>query len=206
VQEAASLLDGLLSTRIELQEPAGMHIKIELNLEVDSNRDRRDLKAWFDELWNDETLVRDVKADVLSYLEQLHQDQSPEFLYYKTLFHVFEKFLEDTSDIERSLGQTTLFESQVWNALFDLQKDGVKGSINKILTHNGCILADSVGLGKTFEALAVMKFFETRNERVLVLCPKKLRENWAIYQAHTSNVLNSFPTIDLASPCCTILT
>ena len=166
---------------------------IELNLEVDSNRDRRDLKTWFDELWNDKTLVRDVKAEVLSYLEQLYRDQSPEFLYYKTLFHVFEKFLEDTSDIEHSLGQTTLFESQVWNALFDFQKDGVKGAINKILTHNGCILADSVGLGKTFEALAVMKFFETRNERVLVLCPKKLRENWAIYQAHTGNILNPFP-------------
>ena len=89
---------------------------------------------------------------------------------YKTLVHVFEKFLEGTSDIERSLAQTTLFESQIWNALFDFQKDGVKGAINKILTHNGCVLADSVGLGKTFEALAVMKFFETRNERVLVLC------------------------------------
>ena len=166
---------------------------IELNLEVDSNRDRRDLKAWFDELWNDETRVRDVKDEVLSYLEQLYQDQSPEFLYYKTLFHVFERFLEDTSDIERSLRQTTLFERQVWNALFDFQKDGVKGVINKILTHNGCILADSVGLGKTFEALAVIKFFETPNERVLVLCPKKLRENWAIFQAYAGNNLNPFP-------------
>ena len=100
---------------------------IELNLEVDSNRDWRDLKAWFDELWDDETLVRDAKAEVLSYLERLYQDQSPEFLYYKTLFHVFEKFLEHTSDIERSLRQTTLFESQVWNTLFDSQKGGVKG-------------------------------------------------------------------------------
>jgi SNF2 domain-containing protein len=166
---------------------------IELNLEVDSTRDRRDLKAWFDELGDDENLVRDVKAEVLSYLEQLYQDQSPEFLYYKTLFHVFEKFLEDTSDIECSLGQTTLFESQVWSTLFDFQKDGVKGVINKVLAHNGCILADSVGLGKTFEVLAVIKFFETRNERVLVLCPKKLCENWAIYQAHTGNILNPFP-------------
>ena len=106
---------------------------------------------------------------------------------------MFEKFLEATSDIERSLGQTTLFESQVWNTRFGFQKDGVKGVINKILTHNGCILADSVGLGKTFEALAVIKFFETRNERVLVLCPKKLREDWAIYQTYTGNVLNPFP-------------
>ena len=166
---------------------------IELNLEVDSNRDRCDLKAWFDELWNDESLVRDVKDEVLHYLEQLYQHQSPEFLYYKTLFHVFEKFLEDSGNIERDLGRTTLFESQVWNILFDFQKDGVKGAINKVLTHNGCILADSVGLGKTFEALAVIKFFETRNERVLVLCPKKLRENWSIYQSYTGNVLNPFP-------------
>ncbi|HSW64767.1 MAG TPA: helicase-related protein [Dissulfurispiraceae bacterium] len=166
---------------------------IELNLEVDSNRDRRDLKAWFDELWNDETLVRDVKAEVLAYLEQLYQNHAPEFLYYKTLFHLFEKYLEDNTEIENRLGKTSLFESQVWKKLFDFQKDGVKGVINKILTHNGCILADSVGLGKTYEALAVIKFFETRNERVLVLCPKKLRENWSAYQAHTSNLLNPFP-------------
>ncbi|HUX88148.1 MAG TPA: helicase-related protein, partial [Chloroflexota bacterium] len=166
---------------------------IELNLEVDSNRDRRDLKAWFDELWNDTSLVRDVKDQVLQYLEQLYCDQSPEFLYYKTLFHVFEKFLGDANEVERSLHHTTLLESQVWHALFDFQKDGVKGAINKILAYNGCILADSVGLGKTFEALAVIKFFETRNERVLVLCPKKLRENWSVYQAHTGNLLNPFP-------------
>lgn len=166
---------------------------IELNLEVDSNRDRRDLKAWFDELWNDESLVRDVKDEVLRYLAQLYQNHSPEFLYYKTLFHLFEKFIEEDSQIRRDLGRTTLFESQVWNTLFDFQKDGVKGVINKILTHNGCILADSVGLGKTFEALAVIKFFETRNERVLVLCPKKLRENWSVYQAFTGNILNPFP-------------
>jgi hypothetical protein len=77
---------------------------IELSLEVDSNRDRHNIKAWFDKLWNDKTLVRDVKAEVLSYLEQLYQGQSPESLYYKTLFHVIERFLEDTSAIERSLG------------------------------------------------------------------------------------------------------
>jgi len=166
---------------------------IELNLEVDSARDRRDLEAWFDELWTDTSLVRDVKAEVLQYLEQLYRDQSAEFLYYKTLFHVFEKFLGDTGDIESKLGRTSLFESQVWRTLFDFQKDGVKGAINKILAHNGCILADSVGLGKTYEALAVIKFFETRNERVLVLAPKKLRENWAVYQAHAGNALNPFP-------------
>ena len=166
---------------------------IELNLEVDSARDRRDLKDWFDELWRDEVLVTDVKTEVLSYLEQLYQDHPPEFLYYKTLFHIFEKFLSGARDLESDLRRTTLFESKVWNALYSFQKDGVKGVINKILSHNGCILADSVGLGKTYEALAVIKFFEVRNERVLVLCPKKLRENWSIYQAHTGNALNPFP-------------
>ncbi|MCX6639690.1 MAG: helicase-related protein [bacterium] len=170
--------------------PSGNNI--ELNLIVDSDRDRNDLKNWFDELWDHKSLVRDVKADVLKYLEQLYQNHPPEFLYYLTLFHIFEKFLKDEKTFA-DLSRTTLFESQVWNTLFDFQKDGVKGVINKVLTHNGCILADSVGLGKTYEALAVIKFFETRNERVLVLCPKKLRENWSIYQAHTGHILNPFP-------------
>jgi len=163
---------------------------IELNLEVDSNRDRRDLKAWFDEIWHDQELVQDVKQDVLYYLEQLYQNHAPEFIYYKTLFHIFEKYLGDTGKTTADLGKTTLFDTEIWQALFEFQKDGVKGIINKILTHNGCILADSVGLGKTYEALAVIKYFELRNERVLVLCPKKLRENWTVYRLNDQ--LNPF--------------
>ena len=166
---------------------------IELNLIVDGNRDRQELKQWFDEIWGNETLVKDVKEDVLNYLKQLYENHTPEFIYYKTLFHIFEKFLGDAGKTDIDLAKTTLFESQIWKKLFDFQKDGVKGVINKILTHNGCILADSVGLGKTYEALAVIKFFETRNERVLVLCPKKLSENWSVFQAHASNVFNPFP-------------
>jgi len=163
---------------------------IELNLEVDSNRDRQDLKAWFDELWGDADTVKDVKTEVLNYLEQLYQNNAPEFIYYKTLFHVFEKFLSDSGQAEADLGRTTLFESQIWKALFEFQKDGVKGAINKILAHNGCIIADSVGLGKTYEALAIIRYFELRNERVLVLCPKKLRENWTVYRRN--DMLNPF--------------
>ncbi len=166
---------------------------IELNLEVDSRRDVRDLKLWFDELWRDKGLVVSVKDEVLAYLEDIYRDHAPEFIYYKTLYHIFEKFLGEESEIDRDLRRTTIFESQVWNALYDFQRDGVKCVINKILAHNGCILADSVGLGKTFEALAIIKLFETRNERVLVLCPKKLRENWAVYQAHAGSILNPFP-------------
>jgi len=155
---------------------------IELNLEVDSNRDRRDLKAWFDEMWNDDDLVEDVKAEVLLYLDQLYQNHAPEFIYYKTLYHIFEDFLADQARGGLLDQDINIIDSDVWKALFEFQRDGVKGAINKILKHNGCVIADSVGLGKTFEALAVIKYFELKNERVLVLCPKKLRDNWIVYR------------------------
>jgi SNF2 family DNA or RNA helicase len=163
---------------------------IELDLIVDSNRDRQELKHWFDDLWNNEDLVKDVKEEVLQYLKQLYENHAPEFIYYKTLFHIFERFLEDSGKTDADLGRTSLFETETWKALFEFQKDGVKGAINKIIRYNGCIIADSVGLGKTFEALAVIKYFELKNERVLVLCPKKLRDNWTVYTANSS--LNPF--------------
>ncbi len=163
---------------------------IELNLIVDGNRDRQELKQWFDELWGNETLVKDVKQDVLNYLKQLYENNTPEFIYYKTLYHIFEKFLGDAGKTDADLGKTSLFETGIWKALFEFQKDGAKGAINKILRHNGCIIADSVGLGKTYEALAVMKYFELKNERVLVLCPKRLRDNWTVYKANS--LLNPF--------------
>ena len=163
---------------------------IELNLIVDSNRDRRELKEWFDEFWTNPDLVKDAKVEVLEYLKQLYDNNSPEFIYYKTLYHIFESSLAATVKTDAELARTTLFESEVWKALFEFQKDGAKGAINKILRYNGCIIADSVGLGKTFEALAVIKYFELRNERVLVLCPKKLSENWTVY-THNS-LLNPF--------------
>lgn len=163
---------------------------IELNLIVDSNRDRHELKQWFDEIWGNESLVKDVKQDVLNYLKQLYENNSPEFIYYKTLYHIFEKFIGDAGKSDIDLGKTSLFETEIWKTLFEFQKDGAKGAINKILQHNGCIVADSVGLGKTYEALAVMKYFELKNERVLVLCPKKLRENWTVYK--DNSLLNPF--------------
>jgi len=165
---------------------------IELNLEVDSKRDTRDLKAWFDELWNDAELIEDVKQDVLLYLEQLYQNNSPEFIYYKTLFHIFETFLDDLEKSDILSEQIHLFDTEIWKSLFEFQKDGVKAAINKIRRYNGCIIADSVGLGKTFEALAVIQYFERRNEKVLVLCPKKLRENWTVYLAQNNSDLNPF--------------
>lgn len=166
----------------------------ELNLIVDSDRDRADLKLWFDELWNENPdLVEDVKEQVLKSLEQFYLENEPEFIYFKTLYHIFEKFLDEQASDGFLTSQTGFFESEIWNILFEFQKDGVKGAINKILKHQGCIIADSVGLGKTFEALAVIRYFELLNHRVLVLCPKKLSANWTVYQASQNNVLNPFP-------------
>ena len=165
---------------------------IELNLIVDNERDQNDLKAWFDDLWNNDKLVEDVKAKVLLYLEQLYVDPAPEFVYFKTLFHIFEQFLLGQAVDSALFDQTAIIDTHIWKALFDFQKDGVKGAIHKINRHNGCIVADSVGLGKTYLALAVIKYFELRNYRVLVLCPKKLRENWTVYLAQNVSELNPF--------------
>ena len=163
---------------------------IELNLIVDSNRDRKELKQWFSEVWNDDKVVKDVKQDVLLYLRKLYTNQVPQFIYYLTLFHLFRDYLDGTRDLDDNLRRVALPDTRVWRTLFSFQKDGAKAAINKILDYNGCILADSVGLGKTYTALAVIKYFELRNERVLVLCPKKLSRNWTIYRNPSS--LNPF--------------
>lgn len=166
---------------------------IELNMVIQDRRDLGDLKNWFNELWEDNTgLVEDVKEEVLKYLEQLYVENEPEFIYFKTLFHIFEGYIDEQQKGGLLTERTGFYESEIWNMLYDFQKDGVKGAINKILKHNGCIIADSVGLGKTFEALAVIRYFELLNSRVLVLCPKKLSANWTIYQASQNNSLNPF--------------
>ena len=165
---------------------------LELNLVVDSNRDRQDLKSWFDEIWQDTALVEDVKPLVLEYLQKLYSDNAPEFIYFKTLYHLFESYLSDHLEDDIRGIKSQIVDTQIWQKLFPFQKDGVKGAINKILTYNGCILADSVGLGKTYEGLAIIKYFELRNDRVLVLCPKKLRENWTVFQAQNNSELNTF--------------
>ena len=165
---------------------------IELNLIVDSDRDRAELKEWFDSIWADEQLVADVKDEVLRYLAQLYVNHPPEFIYFKTLFHIFERFLSGQADDAQLFDRTAIVDSEIWKTLFDFQKDGAKGAIHKINAHNGCILADSVGLGKTYTALAVIKYYELRNLRVLVLCPKKLRANWTVYLAQNNSELNPF--------------
>ena len=166
---------------------------IELNMEINDQRDRGDLKIWFDTLWANEELTKDVKDEVLKYLEKLYKNVSPEFIYYKTLFHIFEDYLSDRAKEDVLEKEKLIIDTQIWDFLFDFQKDGVKGAINKIVNYGGCILADSVGLGKTYEALAIIKYFELQNYRVLVLCPKKLKDNWTIFQAAVNSELNPFP-------------
>ena len=163
---------------------------IELNLVVDSCQQKEELKGWFDKIWNDTTgLVQDVKNEVLKYLEQLYKENEPELVYFKTLYTIFADYLAEQRD-NKLFDETAFKDTEIWNKLYEFQKDGVKGAINKLLKHNGCIIADSVGLGKTFEALAVIRYFELRNYRVLVLCPKKLSDNWTVYQAGKNSKLN----------------
>ena len=156
---------------------------VELNLEVRSETDQKALLQWFDNLWRDERLTRNAKAEVLAALERLGRPYAPEFVYYKTLYHVFEGWLSRHEEREGLLHDVHLYDTEIWKALYAFQRDGATSAINRLLRHNGCIVADSVGLGKTWTALAVIKFFELRNERVLVLCPKRLEDNWIRYTA-----------------------
>jgi ERCC4-related helicase len=172
----------------------GSSRNVELNLVVDSERDKEDLKTWFQDIWDKKDLVEDVKDEVLRYLSEIYADYSPEFVYQKTLYHLFEGVLQENNESQRQQTQMLLSQTQIWNQLYSFQKVAVQSAISKIQKHNGCIIADSVGLGKTYEALAVIKYFEVRNQNVLVLCPKKLRENWTIYQSHAGNLLNPFPS------------
>ena len=162
---------------------------IELNLEVNNQGDCADLKDWFDDLWESDE-VQDVKEQVLKTLEDAYQDRAPEFIYYKTLYHLFEEFLEDADDTPFFDANPQFQETEIWKTLFPFQKHGVQAGIKKLKEYNGCIIADSVGLGKTYEALAIIKYFELRNYRVLVLCPKKLEKNWTLYPAHYNNKYN----------------
>lgn len=164
---------------------------LELNLVVDSDRDRKELKAWFEEIWNDETIVEDVKPLVLKELKKLYSNQSPEFVYFKTLFEIFEHLRTDMDDWD-GFEDSAVTNSIIWNALYDFQKDGVKAAVQKLDRFDGCIIADSVGLGKTYSALATIRYYELKNKSVLVLCPKKLRENWTVYLAQNNSELNPF--------------
>lgn len=135
----------------------------------------------FNQLWEDESAVQDVKEKVLEHMRVLYKENTPEFIYFVTLYNIFNDYLDELTEDNIIKSKTGFKETQVWNKLYKFQKDGVMGAIDKIEKYNGCIIADSVGLGKTFTALAVIKYYELRNDRVLVIVPKKLRENWTVY-------------------------
>lgn len=135
----------------------------------------------FDEVWNNESMAQDIKKEILQNIENISANKSPQFLYFMTLYNIFKDFIGELNEEEIIKSKTGFKDTLVWNKLYNFQKDGVVGAIDKLEKHNGCIIADSVGLGKTFEALAVIKYYELRNDRVLVLAPKKLRDNWSIY-------------------------
>lgn len=141
----------------------------------------------FDSVWNDEDKLQDVTDAVIENITTAYNENSPELIYFITLYNVFSEFLEDVSDDVLPNEATGFKESKIWNLLYDFQKDAALAIINKLEKYNGCILADSVGLGKTFTALAVVKYYENRNKSVLVLCPKKLAENWNTYKGNYVN-------------------
>ncbi len=139
------------------------------------------LLEWFDSIWSNAAATRDVKSRVVAQLETIFASKPPELVYFLTLYNVFREYLGELEEDKIIKTRTGIKNTLVWGKLYRFQRDGVLGTIDKIEKYNGCIIADSVGLGKTFEALAIIKYYELRNDRVLVLCPKKLRENWTLY-------------------------
>ncbi|GAD81291.1 helicase-related protein [Vibrio ezurae] len=141
----------------------------------------QDLLSYFNMVWNAKGQVKEAKKELLSQLDMLTKDQPASFIYFVTLYNLFKDFIGELQEENIINTRTGFKDTIVWNKLYKFQRDGVLGAIDKLSKYNGCIIADSVGLGKTFEALAVIKYFELRNDKVLVLCPKKLRDNWLVY-------------------------
>jgi len=152
----------------------------------------KELLAFFNRVWSSKAQVKEAKELYQAELAKLTSDQTPQFIYFITLYSIFKGFIGELQEDKILKVKTGFKDTIVWNKLYKFQKDGVLGAINKLEHFNGCIIADSVGLGKTFEALAVIKYYELRNDKVLVLCPKKLRDNWLIYtQNDKRNLLAS---------------
>lgn len=141
----------------------------------------------FNEQWQNSDKFKDVTAQVLEYIETVYNENAPEFIYFITLYNIFNEFLEDISEDVLPNEATGFKNSVIWNKLYNFQKDAALAIINKLEKYNGCILADSVGLGKTFTALSVIKYYENRNKSVLVLCPKKLYDNWSTFKTNYKN-------------------
>lgn len=147
----------------------------------------KEFLSLFDQIWNDSSKLQVVTEDVIDNISNAYKENAPEFLYFVTLYNIFHEFLDDLSEDDLPNEATGFKNSLIWNKLYNFQKDAALAIINKLEKYNGCILADSVGLGKTFSALAVIKYYENRNKTVLVLCPKKLSDNWMTYRSNYVN-------------------
>ena len=154
---------------------------LQMNMGLTDTESSQQLLTWFDSIWADEINSKSIKKELIEKLDYIAADQPANIVYFLTLFNLFKDFLEDIDEENIIRSKTGFKDTIVWNKLYKFQKDGVLGAIDKLEKHNGCIIADSVGLGKSFEALAVIKYYELRNDRVLVLCPKKLMDNWTMY-------------------------
>ena len=141
----------------------------------------------FETIWQDNSKLQEVTDEVIESITTAYNENTPDFIYFVTLYNIFNEFLEDLSEDVLPNEATGFKESKIWNMLYNFQKDAALAIINKLEKYNGCILADSVGLGKTFTALAVIKYYENRNKSVLVLCPKKLTNNWNTYKGNYTN-------------------
>ena len=141
----------------------------------------RQLAEWFETVWNDTQHIQDFKQAFLDQVSWLGSDKAPEFIYHFILHQILSTTMGELDEEKIIKTKTGIKDHLIWKKLYRFQKDGVLGAIDKLEKYHGCIIADSVGLGKTFEALAIIKYYELRNDRILVLCPKRLRENWTLY-------------------------
>ena len=165
---------------------------IEINIGISDKEGTNQMLQWFDTIWNNPKSALNIKKEITEQLEYLAEEKPANLIYFITLYNLFKDFIEDIDEDNIIRSKTGFKETLVWNKLYKFQKDGVLGAIDKLERYNGCIIADSVGLGKTFEALAVIKYYELRNDRILVLCPKKLRDNWTVFTINDKrNILSA---------------
>lgn len=177
-------IDGFTTTELGYQKGNNIFTAINKN---DFAEQSKFLFAMFDEVWGDKSKVQDITDTVVEMIGTAYQENTPEFIYFVILYNIFSEFLGDITEDNMPNEATGFKQSKLWNMLYDFQRDGVISIINKLEKHNGCILADSVGLGKTFTALAVILYYSLRNRSVLVLCPKRLSDNWNQYSGNKTN-------------------
>ncbi|MBR4751272.1 MAG: DEAD/DEAH box helicase family protein [Thermoguttaceae bacterium] len=191
-------VSGFILADDSLYEPIRDFTTVELGLERGNNLFKRvhklgaevarDYLDEFDRLWEDKRRLQDVTAEVVEKIEAAYKENPPEFIYFVALYNIFHEFIADINNSDALPNEALGFkESAIWKTLYNFQRDAALAVINKLERYNGCVLADSVGLGKTFTALAVMKYYQTRNKDVLVLCPKKLAQNWTTFKSNYVN-------------------